>query len=75
MTTFIVRARVMIAFLNWETMVLLDVIVVVNVVSILRLMSQLLSRWLMMRPTAIFTVIRSFLVTLSMAARISQKRV
>lgn len=75
MTTFIVLARVMIVFLDWETMVLLDVIVVVNVVVVLRLVSQLLSRWLMMCPLAIFTLIRSFLVTLSMGARISQKRV
>ena len=65
----------MIAFLDWETMILLDVIVVVNVVGVLRLVSQLLSRWLMMGLTTVFTLIRSFLMTLSMAARISQKRV
>lgn len=69
----VVSALLMIAFLDWEAMILLDVIVVVNVVGVLRLVSQLLSRWLMMRLTAVFTFVGSFLVT--SVARISQKRV
>lgn len=69
----VVSALVMITFLEWEAMILLDMIVVVNIVGVLRLVSHLLSRWPMMRLTAMLTFVRSSLVT--SVARISQKRV